>query len=586
MTLFARIAVEPPGLADVAMETLVYLSVFLALIFGNKYLPHLFPGALPFLRLRWDTAQQKKEALVPKKARKKSKWSHEPSRRRQEALQVVTESAPAEVREKLTCCLGSSEPLGPTDAAWLLRSVERSCPQRTPMVLQVIHETGAELGPSAYAAAICSALSDHQAVRAKELLAAVREQHGGTVVFYTALVQQCARNGRPRLAVAAYEDMVASGIAADALCYNAVIHACAETGLVDEATRILNAMRTVGNLRPTLVTYNSLIHCCAKNGLGSKALEILREMEEVGVEADLITYNTVCSALAKTGRVDQAAGMLEEMRQRNVAPDVITYNSVLSACAHADDWHRGLELLGTMRAGSTKPDVISYNTVLHACAKAGRDDEAQDCWRSMEAEGLVPTRVTFNILIRSFVRRQAFDEALGAMETMRKAGVQPDVVSFNTLLSGFANQGDVERACRLLLKDMPAAGVQPDRFSFSAALAVCAKEKKFAEARELVALFRALRVQADGVLFKTLISICDRCDDWALALQFFDEMKSARMPIPAEVYALLVRASARRGEDAFAQGLLEQMQAAGHRPPPTLVNLVSGRRAPAPPPGL
>ena len=36
-----------------------------------------------------------------------------------------------------------------------------------------------------------------------------------------------------------------------------------------------------------------------------------------------------------------------------------------------------------------------------------------------------------------------------------------EVVSFNTLLSGFANQGDVERACRLLLKDMPAAGVQP-----------------------------------------------------------------------------------------------------------------------------
>lgn len=580
--MLARLDYHLPGLAEVAIETMVYLSLFLALICGNKYLPHVFPGVLPSLRLRWEAqAPSGKEEKKPRGGQQRMPKPHrddaravEAKGRRNKALRVVTDAAieTEAFADALLPFFKGPGALGSGDTMWLFRATEKEAPHRTVELLDALVQAGVGLDPGAYASAV-SSLGDHQSDRAGTLLLALRRHHSPSVLFYTSLVQQCARNGRPRLAVASYEDMVAAGVEADALCYNAVIHACAETGLVDEATRMLKAMQGVHGLKPTLVTYNSLIHCCAKKGFGARALDFLQALQESGLEADLITYNTVCSALAKSGQVDAANKILDDMSGFGVAPDVITFNSVLSACAHASEWKRGLQLLARMRTSDVQPDVISYNTAIHACVKNGADEEAQQCWRDMEAEGLVATRITYNILIRSFVRRRNWDEALGVMQTMRKCGVQPDVVSFNTIISGFANQGEADRAAALLLHDMPKSGVHPDHFSFSAVLAVCAKEKKYAQAMELVAFFRKQRVQADAVLFKTLISICDRCDAWPMALTFFQEM-SARMPIGAEVFTLMVRASTRRGEDDRARQLLQDMAQAGHRPPPVVSNLV------------
>jgi pentatricopeptide repeat domain-containing protein 1 len=556
----------PDGWQNVFAEALIYSVLFLALICGNRLLPHIFPAVFS----RNDSRKPARSSKVSGKGGRAARHSEtapqkSSQRRRQDALDAILGGAP------ISAYVFTD--FAAADVSWVMKQVEKTMPDRCKAAADALVGAGLSLDAVAYATVLANVEADQV-----EPLLQRRREYGeadshADLMFYTALIRGCARVGRPGHAVKVFECMVQkAGVCPDSVCCNSVLHACAEQGLVEAAQAVLTKMRDL-SLAPTTVTYNSLLHCCAKTGDGRRAQDLLANMELDGVRADIITYNTAITALAKIGAVDEAVAVLATMREAGVNPDVVSFNSVLSACSHAGAWRRALEMLDQLERSGVEPDVVSFNTVMNACDKAGHTDEADGLFSRMEALKIVPTRVTYNILIRSCCRRKAWEDAVMALLTMRKQGCPPDVVSFNTIISGCAGSGATRRAVEILKVEMPAAGVKPDHFSFSATLAGCAKEHLNDDARALVELFRESKVYADAVLYKTVIATCERLELWAEAVDLFEEAKRARAVSP-ELYTLLVRASVRRGDAALARSIYSDMVRRGYHPSPSLTNLV------------
>lgn len=565
---------------EVIMETLIYMFLFAVLICGNTFLPRAFPGLIPWLRR--ETAQ------TPTKGKDVVQPQHQSGRRdrrdvRKRALEVGSKAHSPGLVQLL-------RDLGASDAAWVLRQIDKQAPQRTVAVLKACTEAGLELDAVAYGTAM-RRLEDHDQAGVADLLKSRSrisearfserrlESRGGSeeqeaehvkgeLVFYTALLRQCSKQRSPGHSLSIFQEMRDCGVQPDAYCCNHVLHALAENGRIDEARKVLSQMRDL-YLLPTTVTYNSLLHCCAKTGDGHGALVFLEGMDSDSLAADIISYNTAMTALAKGGMVDAAVGLLARMRERGVKPDVISYNSVLSACSYAGAWDRALDLLNRMSEDEVEPDIVSFNTVMNACDKAGKSDQTPELLERMEKSNLPPTLVTYNILIRACCRRNAWDEAQGFLDTMQKQGVSPDVVSYNTILSAFANRGAAGKALQIF-KEMK---VPPDHFSFSAVLAGCNKERLDDDARDLIEWFRRSSVQADAVLYKTLISTCERLDLWTEALEMVEKGRSARV-LNGEAYSLLVRASVRRGDAQLARMFYNEMVGRGYPATKALTNLV------------
>jgi len=542
---------------EVVMETLIYMFLFAVLICGNKFLPRAFPGLIPWLR--GEPAKTPKKGMDVNQSQQSGRRDRRDVRKR--ALEVGSKAHSPGLVQLL-------RDLGASDAAWVLRQIDKQAPQRTVAVLKACTEAGLELDAVAYGTAM-RRLEDHDHAGVADLLksrahiAEARlvkrrlESGGGSeeeaehvkgeLVFYTALLRQCSKQRSPGHSLSIFHEMRDCRVQPDAYCCNHVLHALAENGRIEEARKVLAEMREL-LLLPTTVTYNSLLHCCAKTGDGHGALAFLEGMDSDSLAADIISYNTAMTALAKCGLVDDAVGLLTRMRDRGVKPDVISYNSVLSACSYAGTWDRALDLLNRMSDDEVEPDIVSFNTVMFACDKAGKTDHTPELLARMEKANLPPTLVTYNILIKACCRRNAWDEAQGFLQTMQKQGVSPDVVSYNTILAACANRGAAGKALQIF-KEMT---VQPDHFSFSAVLAGCNKERLDDAARDLIEWFRRSNVQADAVLYKTLISTCERLDLWTEALEMVEKGRSGRV-LNAEAYSLLVRASVRRGDAQLAR---------------------------------
>merc|ERR1719262_1602698 len=98
------------------------------------------------------------------------------------------------------------------------------------------------------------------------------------------------------------------GLAPNAICYNAVIHACSREGNVERAKYWIEKMASQG-VPPTVNSFSTIIDMLAKKGEINAALSWLKLMESSGIEADTVCYNMLFRAYSNLNEAEQAQSL-------------------------------------------------------------------------------------------------------------------------------------------------------------------------------------------------------------------------------------------------------------------------------------
>ncbi|CAA7023008.1 unnamed protein product [Microthlaspi erraticum] len=151
------------------------------------------------------------------------------------------------------------------------------------------------------------------------------------LITWTALIVGYAKNGKAKESLQSYSLMVASGIRPDYITFIGLLFACSHAGLIEEAERYFDAMRTVYGITPGAEHYACMIDLFGRSGDFDKAEELLNQME---VEPDATVWKAILAASRKHGNIEngeRAAKNLMELEPNNAVPYVLLSNMYSAA---------------------------------------------------------------------------------------------------------------------------------------------------------------------------------------------------------------------------------------------------------------
>ncbi|CAA6665082.1 unnamed protein product [Spirodela intermedia] len=204
-----------------------------------------------------------------------------------------------------------------------------------------------------------------------------------------------------------------------AVCYNAMITACARRSLPGEALQLFRRMQAEG-VKPTEVTVLSVLSSCAMLGsleLGrwvhgfaqnqgflsssSSSVKVATAVIDMygkcgSLEDAAAVWSAMIVACALHGRSDLAVSFFREMQTQReedgaaAGPDGVTFLGLLSACSHAGKVDEGLQLFRAMEDFAVSPETKHYGCVVDLLARAGRLREAHDFILNLSGENSSP----------------------------------------------------------------------------------------------------------------------------------------------------------------------------------------------------
>ncbi|XP_010278447.1 PREDICTED: pentatricopeptide repeat-containing protein At4g14190, chloroplastic [Nelumbo nucifera] len=116
------------------------------------------------------------------------------------------------------------------------------------------------------------------------------------------------------------------------LNYEKIIYLLTGAGLMDEATILLQDMKSSGFI-PTLGIYNCMIHGFAQKGEFEDALCYFKEMAGINLKPEIKTYNGLIQAYGTYRMYDEMSKCVKKMESEGCFPDHITYNLLIAEFA-------------------------------------------------------------------------------------------------------------------------------------------------------------------------------------------------------------------------------------------------------------
>lgn len=156
------------------------------------------------------------------------------------------------------------------------------------------------------------------------------------LITWTCIIVGYAKNGKAKDSLQSYDLMIGSGITPDYITFIGLLFACSHAGLIEEAQRYFNSMRTVYGITPGPEHYACMIDLFGRSGDFVKAEELLHQME---VEPDATVWKAILAASRKHGNIEngeRAAKTLMKLEPNNAVPYVLLSN-MYSAAGRQDE---------------------------------------------------------------------------------------------------------------------------------------------------------------------------------------------------------------------------------------------------------
>ena len=329
------------------------------------------------------------------------------------------------------------------------------------------------------------------------------EIRNGRIEVNVIHVTKVVASNRWEVAVNLIQQMMDEGIAADRICYNALVNACSDhrwqislklQKKID--TRGFSAMMAYARdmswrkvhevlqnildvcMQVDIVTGNAALTALDKAKRWEGALQCLREALH---EVDSFTFTSSISACAALGTWQRAGILLEEMSWTRVLWDVRTLNSVLLACQRGQLWRGCIALVEAMLASSLRLDEATLNAV-SAVGDVSSEPRAQPwqtslqqlcSWWQTGAIRLFPLSLSSTLRVCEASNQWAVAAQLfGASKSATHPAYHPSIFNAMTLTANgsFGWQGTLH-----VLDMMNHISCRPNIISFNSLLGVCEK---------------------------------------------------------------------------------------------------------------
>ncbi|KAK2639384.1 hypothetical protein Ddye_027179 [Dipteronia dyeriana] len=215
--------------------------------------------------------------------------------------------------------------------------------------------------------------------------------------------------------------------------FNIVIHGLCKFGKLNEASDVIEDMKSFGVL-PDAITYNTLIDgYCNKGMIGKlyRANAILKDMVESGIPADEFAFNILIDGFCKDGNVLAAMKVFDEMKTQSVTVSLITSSSLINGLFASGKLDEAIALCDQMMCSGLNPDIFTYNAIIKVFCKQQMVDKARELFDDLVKQGM------------SGITEDALHNC------MLDTGVLPNTATYNSLIGGLYSKGDTKGAKRL-----------------------------------------------------------------------------------------------------------------------------------------
>jgi len=406
--------------------------------------------------------------------------------------------------------------------------------------------------------------------RERDLAGAARvfneARSSGTPMIYNCFLDACVQCGDLERAKVHFQEMKQLNFI-DVVGYNTMLKAYLGKGYTQEAHALVKEMAASG-LQANKVTYNELLHAkvLAKDHRGIWSL--MDEMRAAGVRANSVT----CSILMKSltahsyqADIEKVIGLIDEVEE---AIDEVLFSSVIEACIRI----RQLEVLADFmrrymqKGGFVNLTAPTYGSMIKAYGQSGDLVRVRELWREMEDRGVKPTSITLGCMTEALVANQQPDEAwelLHAQCQMEDRQCCVNTVIYSTVLKGFAVARRIDKVF-FVYKEMCKKEVPCNTITYNTMLDACAKCSTMDRAQGLLEDMQKSKVEPDIITYSTIVKGYCLQGDVDRAFQVLEDMKSDDKFAPDEIlYNSILDGCAKQHRVDDALRLLEEMKSTG-----------------------
>eukprot|EP00798_Chlamydomonas_sp_ICE-L_P016766 gene16766-23041_t len=235
--------------------------------------------------------------------------------------------------------------------------------------------------------------------------------------------------------------------------------------------------------------------------------------------------------------------------------DVYTYTTMISLCNYTHNVDRAMQLVDEMRRQSIDRNVHTYTALMNVCIKCGRYQLAVEVFESMRAVKQVPNVVTYNTLIDVYGKLGLWEKALQVIDTMKR------------------ELGQVDNALEVY-QEMIRQNMERSVITYSSLISACEKGDQWETALNIFGEMRQEGCAPNTVTFNSLITACAQGGQCEKAREVFDQMAAASCAPDVVTYTALITAYERGGDWQQALHVFHQMCLQGCRPDAIVFNAI------------
>merc|ERR1719159_1600421 len=130
------------------------------------------------------------------------------------------------------------------------------------------------------------------------------------------MIDACARCNAMARVSDLLQDMNRNGVEPDLVTYSTLVKGYSLAGDVSRGFKVLEEMKSNGELKPDEIMCNSLLDGCAREHRVDEALQLLEDMQANGVVPSNCTLSILVKLLGRSRRLDEAFKLVEGLSAR------------------------------------------------------------------------------------------------------------------------------------------------------------------------------------------------------------------------------------------------------------------------------
>ncbi|KAM7487022.1 hypothetical protein LguiA_003031 [Lonicera macranthoides] len=352
----------------------------------------------------------------------------------------------------------------------------------------------------------------------------------------------------------------------DVVSWNAIIAAC-EQNRKEEETLSLFVWMLRSSMEPDDFTYGSVLKACAAQQALNCGTEIHGRITKSGMGLDSFVGSALVDMYCKCAKVEEA----EKLHDRMEKQTMVSWNAIISGFSLQEQSEEAQKFFYWMLEMGVKPDNFTYATILDTCANLatvglGKQIHAQIIKQEMHSDAFIsstlvdmyskcgnmldsrlifekaPERdfVTWNAMICGYAQHGLGEEALHIFDVMQLKNVKLNHATFVSVLRACAHMGLVDKGLQYFDSMRRHYGLDPQLEHYSCMVDILGRSGKVNEAIKLI---QEMPLEADDVIWRTLLSICkihgdvEVAEKAARSLLQLDPQDSSAYVLLSNIYA-------------------------------------------------